>query len=718
MKAEGKDLVSIFSGDDTRYIIPVYQRNYSWNIKQCRQLFNDICHLIGNEQKHFFGSVVRLSDMHNAWSVIDGQQRLTTVSLIWLAMSQLIKDGKKEASNTLSNNLRNKYCYYKDDDTILPRIEHVDKDKMAYSALINGDKEKFVENSPITHNFWSFYHWMESSEHSLKDYDDAIKRLEIAAVDLDSKDKPQAIFESLNSTGMALSDGDKIRNFILMDLDSKLQKQYYKEYWIDIEKYSNYSRKQVEERTAVSNFVRDYITAKTTRIPAIRDVYSKFKDYMANQGVGIGNLLEDMKKYAYYLYITETCTTKSAKLNRILERLSLLSMTVLHPFELNLMRDYYEGNLSEDSICSILELTETYVFRRSICDVPTNTLNKTFAVLYDAAKKLSGKESISLYDSIAYQLTSKTGSGRFPNDVEFRAAWATKDIYKMKSYKVYLFFCLNGGKSPEGDTSIIKKMLPNEEGKTVLSIEHIMPQTLTQEWITALGGKQKAEQLQERWEDNVANLTLTAYNSKYSNNSFKNKLYITNEKGEQVGFSASPLPINSFVKQQTEWGEKQLEQRLGLIQEETVDVIWKMPKVSYKGNDSTREELTLENDQDDFTNTVFLDGSLDGEAIPVEQKGDWKKVFKEIIRMLDRDSHFDLMKIADDASKTVLQSETTKDNHSTLVANGIYAKLNRSAAALMNYLQILLSELGWDLGSASFHVYRKNKTGESDSKLL
>lgn len=710
MEASRKDLVQLFSSDDTRYIIPVYQRNYSWDVKQCRQLFNDVCSLINSEKKHFFGSIVRLSDGHDGWAVIDGQQRLTTVSLMWLSMSQLIKDKKKEASKTLTNNLRNKYCYYKDDDTILPRIEHVDLDKSAYKALIDGNVDKFIENSAITNNFWLFYHWIENSKYNLDQFDKAIKNLQIANIELDKdRDDPQAIFESLNSTGLALSDGDKIRNFMLMNLSLPLQNQYYKNYWIDIEHFSNYSGDKSENRIAVSNFVRDYLTAKTTRIPTIRDVYTKFKDYKNNNNLDTKELLEDMKSYSHYLFIIETCTSKSVKLNRVLKRLSLLGMTVLHPFELNLIKDYYEGKVSEDTLCSILELVETYIFRRSVCDVPTNTLNKTFASLYVTALKLSEKERLSLFDSVAYLLTTKAGSARFPNDSEFESAWVTKDIYKMKAYKVYIFFCLNGGKSPEGDTSVIKKMQPNEEGKTILSIEHIMPQKLTPEWVKVLGGKEQAERIQERWGDNIANLTLTAYNSKYSNNSFSNKLHLKDEKGLEVGFSSSPLPINEYVKKQTEWGEKQLEERLSLIQKNAVNVIWKMPTVKSISIETSNEVLTLEDNQDDFTNTLFIDGTLDGEAIPVEERGDWKRVFKEIIIKLDQSYHEELMLIANDTERTYLQSEKTKNKNSSLIVNGIYAKLNRSASALINYLQNILPEIGMDLDSVVFHVYRKVK---------
>lgn len=724
MQADGKGLYKYFQGDDTRYIIPVYQRNYNWGIKQCSQLLNDVQALIGKEQKHFFGSVVRLSDGHDGWIVIDGQQRLTTVSLMWLAMYQLIKDNKRkneENIKTLTNNLRNKVCYDKDDNTVLPRIEHVDKDRKAYEAIINGKKEKYINVSAITRNFWFFYHKIENSPYSLKNWDEAIKKLEIANVELDLNkgDDPQAIFESLNSTGLALSDGDKIRNFILMKLPLDVQKQFYYDYWTEIESFSDYGRKRKDsdKTDAVSDFVRDYLTAKTTHIPAIRDVYTKFKQYKTdNYKESSEDLLIDMKKYAHYLFMAEKGSTHSTKINRILQRISLLGMTVLHPFEMNLMKDFEEETITENDMCSLLEVIETYVLRRSICELPTNTLNKTFAVLYDNAINLSSKEGISLYESVVYLLMSRPGNARFPKDDEFKDAWRKKNIYKMTAYKVYIFFCLNGGKSPEGDTSIIKKMLPDENGKTVLSIEHIMPQKLSSDWISELGGKEEANRIHDFWVDNVANLTLTAFNSPYSNNRFKDKLNFKNNKDEEIGFSASPLPINAFIKQQTKWGEKQLEERLSLIQKMAVETIWRMPSSSFHGSTEVEDSLTLDEDASNFTDTIFLDGSLNGTSIPVGKKGVWKEAFKDIIRMIDSDYHYELMLMAEDNTKNTLQSESTKDENSTLIVNGLYAKMNRSASELIKYLKDIFAFLGIDAESLLFHVKRKTK--KEDAPLI
>lgn len=707
MEAKKITLESLFTGDDTNYIIPVYQRNYSWTNKQCKQLFQDLLSIIETDREHFFGSVVLCKIKHNTLSVIDGQQRLTTVSLIWLAMAKLIKDGVKQASNTLTANIRMKFCYESlEDGTTKPRLVHVEKDRSAFAALIEGNEDAFEKDSYVTQNFHLFYEWIKNSEHSLVEFYNAIKNLMMVWIDIDTKDKPQLIFESLNSTGLALTDGDKIRNFILMNLETNLQNAYYKNYWVDIEKNSNYSGSQKDAQGSVTLFVRDYMTAQSTRIPALRDVYFKFKEFTSHKGLSAKELLGEMKTYSRYLFEIENASTKSSKLNLVLRRLALLEMTVCHPFEFKLLDDFYSKKIEEEELCKILVVVESYIFRRLICDVPTNALNKIFASLYDAAEKLVNKDGISFYEAVSYLMTSRNGSGRFPSDEEFMKALATKNIYKMRAKnKIYTFYRLNAGNSAEGDTSVIDKMQPDENGNVVLSIEHIMPQTLNADWKRALGGEEKAVQLQETWEHTIANLTLTAYNSSYSNSCFTTKLTLKTEDGLGIGFKYSPLHINEFIKHQTSWGESQLKLRLGEIQNEAIG-IWKMPISKYKPTVKEAESLSLEDEAEDFTNTNFIDCYINSEQLPIKQDENWVNVFIGIIKYLYREYKFDIQKIANDDSLTVLQNETSKYANSVLVLDGIYAYLKSSTATKIGILKDIFEELGIEQDALVFHVKR------------
>lgn len=693
-----------------QYLIPVYQRNYSWGKDQCEQLFADICSTIESGREHFFGSIVIKRDKIEDYLVIDGQQRLTTVSLMCIAMHKLFIDKKKDATTTLDEDyIKDTFCFKSSGDEILkPRIEHVEKDKNAYWKLIIGDEGKFENSSNLTINFRFFYNSIEASSYSLKQFYDALTKLMIARIDLGSDDNAQEIFESLNSTGLILSDGDKIRNYLLMDFDDSHQRKYYKDYWIEIEKYSNFSGQKNNEANAVSLFVRDYMTPDSPRIPKINQVYKEFKYFKLKKeesGINTLAILKDMLKYSHYLYEIENGTSKSHNLNRILQRLSLMGMKVLHPFELKLMDDFHEKRISENEICDIFEVVENYVFRRFMVNLPSNTLNKTFKSLYKSAFDLSKSKGISLYDAVVYILTSKTGKERFPDDKEFKASLESKDAYEHNKNKDYIFLCLNGGKNPEGDTSIIKKL---HEGKQ-LSIEHIMPRTLPPSWISELGGTDNANRIHHQWINNIANLTITAFNGEYSNLSFTEKLNKKNEKGELIGYSGSPLPINNFVKKQTRWGEEQLIERLHIIQKEAIETIWRYPEVKYQPNEIKEKDLTLKDDAEDFTDMGFLYGTLGNKELPLKSKDSWKNVFREIIKQLDFKYHNNLEAIASKGMANRLQNESTKDSLSSIIVNGIYAKLNKSASELIGNLQNIFNDLNLDLLLVTFHVYRKKK---------
>lgn len=706
------NLASLFSGDDTSYTIPVYQRKYSWKPKQCRQLFDDLLSIIRTDREHFFGSVVLCHDKHTTWIVIDGQQRLTTVSLVWLALSKLIKDEIKYSTPTLANNIRNKYCYESETDgSTLPRILHIEEDRKAYLSLVEGNVDKSEADSFITQNFCHFYDWIKESEYTASDFVNAIRKLMMVRIEIELNDKPQLIFDSLNSTGLALTDGDRIRNFILMDLNGEDQKMFYKNYWVDIEQNSNYTGSKKEAQNAVTLFVRDYITSQTTKIPAMRDVYFKFKDYARKKNVDTESLLKEMKKYSRYLFEIENAQTTSSTINVILKRLALLEMTVCHPFEFKIMDDFYIGRLTETDVRDIFVTVESFIFRRLICDVPTNALNKIFASLYDGAWRLSQESSISFVESVQYLLMSKDGSSRFPDDKEFVSALATKNIYKMRAKnKIYTFYRFNAGNSKEGDTSVIDKMQPDANGNIFLSIEHIMPQTLSNEWKHKLGGEQAAERIRKLWGHTIANLTLTAYNSSYSNSSFDKKLNLISDDGQGIGFKYSPLHLNEYIKQQTSWGEGELQERMSMLQQEALD-IWKMPCVKFCPTIKEDEELTLCDESVDFTYTTVVNCTLNGETVPLKQGDNWINVFIAILKLLYRDYKSDIKRIANDASLNFLQNEATKFNNSLLIFDGIYAYLKSSTQTKIDILRNIFQELEIDLDDVVFHV-RRNKDAD------
>lgn len=304
---------------------------------------------------------------------------------------------------------------------------------------------------------------------------DALGRLQIISITLDRDDNAQLIFESLNSTGLALEEGDKIRNYILMDLTPSEQETYYTEYWEKIEKYTS---------GKTSRFVRDYISVKTQVTPTISTVYKAFKEYREKHNIPLKELLEDMKKYAaiYSRLASGKSGLNDQELDDCMYRLNRLDVTVTMPFFMEVLCLNQDGaKLSTNDVKRIFLITETYLFRRNICDVPTNALNKIFLNLNREIIRYDNNTD-HYVDKFIYALCSKKESGRFPDDDEFKQALSTKAIYQMRGkYKEYLFERFENYGTRE--TKDVYTLLDNG----TYSIEHIMPQSLSTTWNKALG---------------------------------------------------------------------------------------------------------------------------------------------------------------------------------------------------------------------------------------
>ena len=245
MKGSETKLIKYMEGADKRFVIPVYQRNYDWKIENCKQLYDDLVKVVRNNRKnHFFGSIVSTYNPdgdNEEYQIIDGQQRLTTVSLLRLAMYNLIRQGKVvPADNRLSDRIYEDYLVdkYQPEETRI-KLKPIKNDRKAFGKLFDEETEH-IGGSNLTTNYNYFYDRIQKEEITIDELFQAIRSLEIISIRLDSDDNPQLIFESLNSTGLDLSEGDKIRNYILMGQPSKQQEVYYEKYWNKIEENTNY----------------------------------------------------------------------------------------------------------------------------------------------------------------------------------------------------------------------------------------------------------------------------------------------------------------------------------------------------------------------------------------------------------------------------------------------------------------------------------------------
>lgn len=582
MKGTASYLMKFLDGSQKRFIIPVYQRNYDWKKENCKQLFDDLVNVEKDgKETHFFGSIVSYAHSRDEVVLIDGQQRITTVSLILIAIVNALKKGVMSTK----------------DDTLVFRIEDflVDKydrterkvrlkpfrnDRVAFDSLIYKDEADYIHESKVTINYRYFYdRIVTNKELSVDELFHAVNCLEIIDIELEPQhgDNPQLIFESLNSTGLDLTESDKIRNFVLMNLEPAVQESYYDKYWNKIEKCS---------RDELDGFVRNYLTVKRGVIPTLKGIYPAFKAYTKSMG-DIESVLQDMLVYACAYQDVVSFNIGDDDANEVAKRLDLLDMTVAYPFLMAFVAYAKETGMDDKEICKVLSCVETFIFRRLMCGLPTNVLNKIFATLHSSV--LKNKRDTDTYSSVMiYLLESRKLSGAFPKDEEFINGFTTRNVYSMRAKnKEYIFERLENGSSKE------KNDVVGNIEKGILTIEHIMPQTLTSAWKQALGGDWEA--IHEKWLHSISNLTLTGYNSNYSNKTFQEKKTMRN------GFIDSGIRMNHFVAQFDKWDEEELGLRRAKLSEMALEN-WEYPATSFVPEQKEDDIVSLSEDNGIATN--------------------------------------------------------------------------------------------------------------------
>lgn len=680
MRGEAQPFLKFLHGADKRFIIPVYQRNYSWQTQQCSQLFNDLKRLIQEpEKKHFFGSIVS-AKMENGrkedYFIIDGQQRLTTLSILLIAIVNLIRDGLVKADNPqLQDRIRDEHLVDKyNPDSRKMRLKPIQDDCHAFDILFDNDSE-FILSSNVTSNYLFFRDHISQEQVSVDALYDAIGRLEIIDIFLDKDDNPQLIFESLNSTGLALEEGDKIRNYILMSLPPMTQEEFYKQYWHKIEK-----KTEVDGKFYVSDFIRSYLTLKLSRTIVIRNLYFDFKLYAESFDREI--LLKDL---LYYAEIYQEILNPSKNLGELQEnliRLDQLDLTVIHPYLLSVLDNWKKNQLPKGAVKDILNTIESYLFRRLIVGYPSNTLNKIFATLArDIEKRL--ENVVDYGDVLKYILLIKEQNSKFPTDEEFSESLANRDIYAFNSRnKHYLFSRFENGNSRE-QVNVIERLKNGD-----YTIEHIMPQTLSVEWKKALGNH--SLEIHKRWVHTLANLTLTGYNSKYSNLPFIEKLRMEN------GFKDSNLRLNHFVSECVNWTEDELEKRQNILITDALR-LWKYPKSSYAGPQHETLSYTLADDMD-YTNKVIKSYEFFGEEVLVST---WIEMFKNIVLKLSKDYPAIINRLAQSDDGFISNEQTTR-SHSEFYGKYLYCKTN--TASKISALRYFFGHCDLDLEELTFNI--------------
>ncbi|MFB1345086.1 GmrSD restriction endonuclease domain-containing protein [Helicobacter pylori] len=595
MKAGEATLLEFFEqNQNNQFVIPIYQRLYSWKKEQCKQLWDDIIKIGGNDKMngHFIGSIlyVRVDDTHSSpLLIIDGQQRLTTITLLFIALRDHLNDEDEFLEKFSRQKIQNRYLINSDekgDKKFKLILSEPDRDTLL--SLIDENKRKPSEPSlKIMENFKLFEEWIRKNTDKLETIFKGLDKLMIVWIALKKeKDDPQLIFESMNSKGIELTKADLIKNYIIMETEDEKQEDFYNQYWRAMEENFKQSEKQSKREDLFDRFVRHYLTIKTREIPNINKVYEAFKRYQQERGIETEALLQDLQKY--YGFFCQIVFKKEADkdLNKALSFLVDLEMDVIYPLLLELYSDYIDGVLSKQDFIPIIYLTESYICRRAVCGIPSNGLNKFFPSF---TKKIDKKQYLK---SVEEHFGSLTGNQKFPNDFEFKDSFITKELY-------------GRNKTKKKKTRYFLERLENFDTKEPVNTqkcttEHIMPQTLNLEWERDLGENFQA--IHEKYLNTIGNLTLTGYNEKYSNNSFQEK------RDMEKGFKQSPLKLNQSLKDLESFGRKEIEKRANDLADWALK-IWTYPKLDAETLEKYKQKGKREKKAYDLSSYKFSSDS-------------------------------------------------------------------------------------------------------------
>ncbi len=543
MKAIDRPFTNIINGT-TQFVIPVFQRDYSWTEEECEQLWKDILHVAGDRsgRGHFLGSVVYVSTGDTSagftrWMLVHGQQRLTTLTLILIALRDHIDDtGWQGGDDGPTPNrveayfLKNLHEEGEREHKLVLRRH----DRATLQALIDKKDRPAPFSERILENYEFFREQLRTADPA--EVYAGVGRLVVVDVTLDRvADDPQLIFESLNSTGMDLSQSDLIRNFILMRLPEKDQTRLYESYWNKIEALFQGSEKTFDD------FARDYLALKTaaSRQEKAGKIYQafrrKFQELQDSHG-GLEGLLRDMVRYARYhatfalgRSAPEPLADSLSHLRRLVDLPAILMMRLF---------DCHERlqTLSMALMNEAIRVVESYIFRRAICGEQTHSHWVVFANL---AQRIGEESPV---DDLRAGLGRQRDNCRFPAEAELRRALLEPELYGLRVCSHLLERLENYDTNEPTDTSNY-------------SIEHILPQNekLSPEWRTMLGDNWR--EIQREWVHRLGNLTLTGYNSKYSDRPFEEKKTIRH------GFSDSAVRLNKYVREQSVWTSKKIEER-------------------------------------------------------------------------------------------------------------------------------------------------------------
>lgn len=675
MKANETRVDKFLASNETTFAIPVYQRNYDWTKIQCQQLFRDILDVGSNDTQsaHFIGSIVYVHDDVYAASglteltVIDGQQRLTTLTLLYVALYRfaIISRNDSLAQRIYKTFLINEFS----NDSEKLKLKPTDNNRRALSQILDPtETDKVSGFSRLIENFRLFQGLVTSD--NIENIQRGLTKLIFVDIALDrQKDNPQRIFESLNSTGLELSQADLIRNYILMGLPRAAQEKLFKSFWEPIEANA---KSLLTNESKVSDFIRDYLTMKTKVIPNKSAVYDKFKQrFPEPNSENLNSSLEEMRTLSgIYNKLLNPTEERDKEIRGALRHINALEINVAFPFLMRVYQDLVDGIIDKHVFLSILTLTQSFAWRRAIMGLPTNALNKIFMTLYERV------DEDNYLGSIERAVMQKSGGQRFPRNAEVISSLKDKDMYNTKpKTRAYFFDKLENHNNKEHvDVS-----------SSDITIEHIFPQNPDPIWKKALDSDEYSE-LAEIYLNTVGNLTLSGNNGKLSNKGFQAKKEMNFEGGEQ-GYCFSRLWLNRDLKKYESWGVTQVLERLDAISARFLE-IWPEPVVELTEEQDFGEINIFDADEPKFRKLEYA--VFFGSKVMLSQIAKlYSEVFRQLIDLQPEAFHGTNL-----GERIQLTDEKTSLRQAFQVSDRYFIEGNIDSTGKFERIKVALVELG------------------------
>lgn len=637
MKADSIHLFDFLGSGKTIFEIPVFQRNYEWDKDQCKQLFKDLTVAARTDTDHFIGAIVYVTEtgnkMSHIYQIIDGQQRLTSLTLLLKALAYTDEQDRDEIEEEY---LTNKYL----NDNNHLKLKPVEHDYEAFESVMNGMTD-YDKASKVIDNYKFFCKLINDSDIDSSKLYEAINHFNMVYIELSSdsnEENPQVIFESLNSTGVSLSSSDLVRNFLLMKLDSQEQAELYKNYWGKIERM--FATKTFTE------FIRHYLVVKTHVSVKRNSVYNSYKDYFISQGLNSENALVDLLKFANYYDQILNHKTRNAEFNRILDHINVMDSKVVFPYLMLLMDLENSGEIDQIQANELSHILESYLFRLKVCQLPTNGLNKIVVGLCDLSK-VNGNLKLRLLRLL---------KANFPDDRKLYDSLMKVDLYHQRNHLAKLALVVL-------EEHRTKETINFDDAQ----VEHIMPQRLNAEWRQV----DNADKVKEQLGGTLGNLTITKYNQEMSNKPY-------DEKREYYHNSNVSL-TRELAKTYGNWGKDAITDRTGKLTAELIK-IFPMPNIKEVSEDDITGEYTIDQPID-VTGKKPVQISISGNEYPVKT---WRQMLVTFLNDIwNKDSlNFDRIKKNGRIAKMLFRSNRNPEK----LENGTKIETNFSANGILTII--------------------------------